>query len=864
MTATLRTAWNRIAGMFRRQAMDARLAEELDSHLELLAERFEENGMDPVAARAAARRELGGIAAMQEEFREQSGVPFADTVLYDLRLTVRSLFRDRFAFAVCVLSLGLAVGVGTAIFSAYEAAVLRSLPFPESEDLVLVSDISKAGRHFASLPNINDWRERGGVFSGLSAIGGQTMALSGNGRAERIRGGFVSHDFFQTLKAEPAKGHLHLQSKSRQAVISHRLWMSFFQGRQEIIGSGLTLNGEAYSVLGVLRPDFVFVTDDTDVWVPVENFATSQALSRNLRSFLVLGRLRPGSGIEAAGAAMRAMAADQARMYPESNAGHSAAVIRWREYLAEGVRGTLQYLLVAVSLLLLVACANVGGVLAARAAARRREFALQASLGAPRYRIARQILIEGVCIGAAGAIAGLVAAAWGTSLLPILLPDGASAAGPPSINGPVLGFCIVVSLLAGLLAGILPALGLGRPELNAALRDGDHQATSGKAGRIREAFLVVQVATSTILLLGGAALLTELRGLLNVNLGITHAESLLTMEYRVNRAKFASREQQWQFHRQVVEDVKTIPGVRNAALARAVPYSGNGGSIEFRLPTDPPDSPGAQAVLNTVTSDYFATMGISLLKGRACGDQDADNRPTVVMVNDFLAKRLWPNDDAIGKVMIFKDWATATVAGVVGGNRQNDIRRDPPEQVYACYSQNPGTLAAIVMRIEGDTKSIAEAAKRAVWRIDGDQAVWKIRTMQSLIDMQTREQRTVSALVSVFALFAGCLALFGVYGIARYDAARRLKELGIRRALGASSAEIFLRSVGRTLLLVTGGVAVGGALGPALIRKFASAPLEVILIALCCAAFLTAGVVAAARPGLLVLRTNPVDVLRCE
>jgi predicted permease len=863
MSGQFRAAFSRIAGLFRRRAADERLDEEIRSHIDLLAESYEANGMDPAEARQAARREFGGVLTIQESYREQSGLPIVETLAYDMKLAFRSLFKDRFVFGVCVLSLGLAVGVGTAVFSAYEAAVLRPLPFPESESLVFVFETSKAGRHLASLPNIDDWRERSSAFSALSPIGGQTMALSGDGRAERVRGGFVTAEFFQALKTEAAIGRLNLQRRTRQAVISHRLWKNHFQGRPDIAGISLKLNGEVYEVLGVLRPDFVFALDDTDVWVPVENYATTMAPARDLRGFYALGRLRPGTGLDRGNAAVRATAAELAREFPKTNVGHSAALIRCREYFAEGVKGTLQYLLAAVGLLLLVACANAGGLLASRATARRREFAMQLSLGAQRWRIVRQVLAEGIVIGVVGAVIGTLTAAGAMALWPSLLPAGANAAGPPAINGLVLACCVAVSVLTGLFAGMLPALGLTQTALSPAMRDGDCNSTGGKA-RTRATFLVAQVAISTMLVVGGAALLADLQKLLNANLGITQAGSVLTMEYRVNRAKFASRAQQWEFHRQVVNGVKEIAGVRSAALARAVPYSGNGGSIEFSLPGDSGDGARGQAVFNTVTTDYFRTMGIPLMSGRSCADQDADGGQSVVLVNEFLARRLWPKGDAVGKAMIVKDWATATVIGIVGANRQNDIHRDPPAQIYACYSQNPGTLAAIVMRFDGDVNTVVESAKKVVWQIDGDQAVWKIRTMQSLVDLQTREQRTVATLMVIFAVFAAILALSGVYGIARYDASRRLKDLGIRLALGASPSEIFLRSVGRTLKLVAGGVLLGGAVGPPLIKKFADTPLDTTLIALCGIALLLAGLLAAARPGLQALRANPLDVLRHE
>lgn len=866
MIERIRAAASRIAGLLRRRALDRRLTEEIDTHLAMLAEQYEEKGMDPREAREAAQREFGGIAPMQESYRDQLGMPRLEALIRDIRFAVRSLWRDRLLAAVCLLSLSLAIGAGTAIFSAFEAVVFRPLPFAEGGNLVLVFETSKTGRHLASLPNVEDWRERSSVFSGLSVLSVQTMALSGGGEAEHVRGGFVSPDFFRILKVDPAVGRLELGARTREAVISHRLWTRRYEGRADIAGSVVVLNGEEYSVTGVLRPEFVFPIDDIDVWVPAENYATSMALARDLRGFLALGRLREGMGLEGAEAGLRMVASGLELEFPKENGGYGVSLLRLRDFLSEGVRGTLSYMLGAVCIMLLVACANVGGLLAARATQRQRQFALQSALGASRTRILRQVLAEGLTIGAGGGILGVAAASATAALLPSLLPNGAMPAGPPQINGVVLAACAGVSLIAGLLAGIVPAMAFSRVTLGRALREGDDRATDGRSRRVREGFLVVQVAASMMFLVGSAALLTELQRLMSANLGIAESTGeVLTMEYRVNRAKFASRHEQWEFHRRVAEGAQALPGVQAAALARAVPYSGNGGSVGFQLPGEATgQSEVHQAVFNTVTARYFGVMGIPLLQGRSCEDHDRDGGPAVILVNDRLAAHLWPNGDALGQPLVVTEWATATVIGVVGGNRQNDMRREPPWQIYACYSQNPGTLAAIVMRTNGDLGPVAEAAKKLVWSIDGDQAVWKIRTMKSLIDVQTRDQRIVTALMSAFAFFAAALALAGVYGMASYDAARRIKEIGIRRALGAGHREILVHTIGRTFLLVAGGVLLGAMPAPALMKGYSEAAVSLTLMFLCGVLLAVAAACAAARPGLRALRTNPMEVLRHE
>lgn len=865
MIARLRTALSKVIGLFRRRALDERLEEEIGTHIDLLVEQYEARGMDPQTARQAARREFGVVAPVQELYREQRGLPRLEALIRDVWIAGRSLCRDRALMAVCVASLGLAIGAGTAIFSAYEAAVLRPLPFRDSGNIVLAFETSQSGRHLTSLPNLNDWRQRSSVFSALSGLSVQTMALSGNGEAERVRGGFVSPEFFQVLQVDPALGSLHLRSGTRQAVISNRLWTNRFKNRKDIGGIGILLNGEAYSVVGVLRPDFAFPIDEIDVWVPAENYATSMKLARDLRAFFALGRLRLGASLESAESSLRTVAAGLEREFPQENAGHSVSLMRFRDFLSEGVRGTMTYMLGAVAILLLAACSNVGGLLASRATQRQRQFALQAALGASRLRILRQLLAEGLTIGVGGGIVGVLITWLATNFLPSTLPDDAIATGVPAINNTVLIFCVGISMIAGLLAGLLPAVTLSRTSLELTLREDSQHATSGRSKRVREGFLVTQVAASMILLVGSAALLAGLLRMLNANLGISNADNVLTMEYRVNRAKFASRKEQWEFHRRVEEGIKAIPGVRVAGLARAVPYSGNGGSIEFEPPGGPLFAGEApQAVFNTVTSDYFTAMGIPLLQGRSCGNQDIDSGTPAILVNERLAARLWPDQSPLGRSLVIKEWATATVVGVVAGNRQNDIRRDPPWQIYACYSQNPGTLAAIVMRTNGDLHAIADAAKRLVWRIDGDQAVWKIRTMQSLIDLQTRDQRTVAALISAFAFFAVFLALAGVYGMASYNAARRVKEIGIRMALGARSWEILSRSVSRTFALVAAGVCIGAVVAPLLTSGPIGGAAPFAMVVLCAVFLVTAASFAAIRPGLRALRTNPMDVLRHE
>ena len=605
------------------------------------------------------------------------------------------------------------------------------------------------------------------------------------------------------------------------------------------------------------------------VWLPVENYASSQRLDRAARQFLAVGRLKPESSVEQAAANMTTLHSSLASLHPKENTGYGVSLIRFHDFLTEGQKSTLWILLGAVGLLLLACCTNVANLLAARATQQERELAVRAALGATRGRLARQLLTDGVVLAMLGGGVGMVIAAWAIRAIPAITPAGMWINDGPSLNPTVLGFNILLAGAAGVLAALVPSRTASRIALQRAFQENSPGTTSARGGRARDVLVVLEIAISLVLLVGSGLLLRSLYRLLTVDLGFS-ADRVLTMEYRLHR-KYKSRDEQWGFHRRVVEATQAIPGVRVAALARAAPFSGNGGTVTFATPSGAALRDGERpiAVFNTVTGGYFDALRIPLLAGRSCGDHDTDRAPTVVIVNDKLAQRLWPQGNAVGQTLEIADWGVASVIGIVGGNRQNNIRREPPWQLYACYGQNPGTLAAIVMHTHGDTASIAAAAKQAVWSIDGEQAVWKIRTLNDMVEAQTSQHRLVATLVLSFAAVAIALAVIGVYGIVSYTVTRRTREIGIRLALGARGDTVLRVVLGRVLVLTAAGAVLGLAAslaaGQALVSVlYQMEPKDPATLAACAGLLMLAAVAAAVIPARKALRTDPVAALRHE
>ena len=494
-------------------------------------------------------------------------------------------------------------------------------------------------------------------------------------------------------------------------------------------------------------------------------------------------------------------------------------------FMVGGLRRMLYLLFAAVGVIMLIACANLANLLLARGLARQREIAVRAALGAGKWRLIRQLLTEASLLSLAGGGLGLLFAQWGLAALR-RLPQNFVRGEDVRVDARVLLFTLAVAVVTGWLFGLAPAIQLARPELNTMLKEGGRSGGEGaKWNRVRGAFVVAQVALSLLLLVGGGLLIRSFDKLLRVDPGFK-PENLLTLEYRLPRNRYQQGEAQWNFHRQVVERIRDVPGVKSASLVRGLPFSGNGGDTEIILPDReiPPKGKEPRAMYNTAMPNYFETMGIPFIKGRLFNEQDQLNTPRVFLINQTMARRFWPDQDPIGKQIKIdaEDGATGAVIGVVGDAKHYWLEEESQPQMYEAYSQAPGIFATVVVRTTVEPMSLAEPVRQAVWKVDGDQPMWKVRTLESLIDRSTANKRFLMVLMGVFAALALALTVIGLYGVMSYAVSQRTQEIGIRMALGAGARNIHRMVLRQGMTLVLIGVAFGLAASWLLTRLMAN------------------------------------------
>jgi putative ABC transport system permease protein len=500
-----------------------------------------------------------------------------------------------------------------------------------------------------------------------------------------------------------------------------------------------------------------------------------------------------------------------AQAYPRENAGRGARVEFFREIMLVSVRPILSVLFAAVGVILLIACANLANLLLARGLSRQREIAVRAALGASRWRLVRQLLTETTLISLAGGAGGLLLAHWGLYAL-LKLPQNFIRTEDATLDTRVLLFTLALSVLTGWLFGLLPALQLAKPELQSFLKEGARGSGEGaRWNRVRGAFVVGQVALSLLLLVSASLLIKSFDKLLSVDLGF-RPERLLSLEYRLPRTKYSEPQAQWNFHKQVMERIQEVPGVQSVSLVRGLPFSGNGGTAAIVLPDRETPARGMEpeVMFNTAMPNYFETIGIPFIKGRLFGSQDQINTPPVIIINQTMAQRFWPNQDPLGKQVKFvEDGTTGTVVGVVGDAKHFWVDDAPKPQLYASYTQQPGYFATVVIRTTVEPLALSESVRQAVWKVDADQPMWKVRTVEFLVDRSVADRKFLMALMGIFASLALVLTMIGLYGVISYLVNQRTQEIGIRMALGAQMTDILAMVLKQGMVLVLIGVALG-------------------------------------------------------
>ncbi len=800
-----------------------------------------------------------------------------ETLLQDLRYGVRMLTQKPLFTLIAVVTLALGIGANTAIFSVVNAVLLRSLPYHKADQLVVLSSNSSSGeRDGLSIPEAQDFQSRMQSLEGLAAFQSQSVNVTGGERPDRVRGAFVSSNYFQVFNINPIVGRTFVDGEDRLggpklAVVNEKMWRERLNSDTNLEAKRLVLNGEVYSVIGVVTETFKQPMDpDVELWMPMSSFPGNTAL-REARFLFAMGHLKPGVELSQAHSEAVTIAAQLAQAYPKENTGRSARVESFRELVVSDVRPMLWLLFAAVGVILLIACANLANLLLARGLARHKEIAVRAALGANRWRLIRQLLTETTLIGLLGGTGGVLLAHWGLQAL-LKLPQNFVDANRATVDTRVLLFAVGISVLTGWLFGLVPALQLVKPELQSFLKEGARGSGEGaKWNRVRGGFVVAQVALSLLLLVSAGLLIRSFDKLLRVNVGF-QPEQLLTLEYRLPRTRYRETPAQWNFHRSVMDRVQEVPGVKSVALVRGLPFSGNGGTVQIILPDREAPAKGMEpeVMFNTATSNYFETIGIPFIQGRLFGNEDKPDSPPVVIINQTMARRFWPNQDPLGKQVKFaEDGTVGTIVGIVGDAKHYWLEEEQRPQMYGAYTQQPGYFATVVIRTTVEPLSLSEPVRQALWKVDADQPMWKIRTVEFLVDRSVADKKFLLALMGIFAALALLLTIIGLYGVISYLVNQRTQEIGIRMALGAQMGDILRMVLKQGMILVVIGVALG--LGAAwmltrLISKllYQVSPTDPVTFAGIAALLIGVALLACYIPARRATKVDPLVALRYE
>jgi len=862
---------HRLFNLFGRTRISQAIDDELQFHIDERVDELMAGGLGETDARILASRQFGNATLYKERTRNMNVSQTFEDLFDDAAYAVRSLGRTPAFTVAAILTLALGIGATTAIYGVVRTVWLRPLPFSDPDRVVRIWEKNSRldiGKFSASVPNFLSWRERSLSFESLVAIQGKSANLTGQGDPERVLSLAVTAHFFDTLGIRPLRGRSFAADEdapghARVAMLSKRLWQRRYAGDPNLIGRTIPLNGENWTVIGIAPADMGFASD-IDICEPLTLDPSQE--NRGDHHVLVLGRLKPGVSAGQADAELTRLAVQLEREFPNSNRDWRVRLAPALEWIVDReTRSALLVLLIAVGLLLIVACINVANLLLARASSRVQEFGIRQALGAGRGRLIRQLATESLVLAAAGGASGILVALLGVRGLRAILPANVPRAGQLALDFPVLGAAVALTLITGLAFGLVPAWVASRLDVQTSLRQARGASGSGRL-RLRQALVAGEFALASMLVASAGLLLASFGRLQNVDVGF-QPQNVLTARISLPEAMY-SWDRTWAFQRDLVRELSAVPGLQAAGISRSVPFGANGGSMTVS-PAD--DAPGSEQKISAdfqmATRGYFQALRIPLRRGRMFDERDqGPSRST--LLSESLAQRVWPDGrDPIGRQVRYGDNPPFTVVGVVADVRQEALTEDPAPAAYvpSWYLRD----FFVVMRAHGEPAQLATALRQTVAKLDSAQPVFDVRPLADLRDADSAPQRLNAFLTGSFALLALALGAVGVACAVSYSVIRRAPEMAIRMALGATPERVVrgVTASGLRICLIglVAGLAGASALGRVMARLlYQVRPDDPAIFGAVAAVLLGTALLASWLPARRIARIDPVAALRKE